>query len=186
MVLSGSKRTSSISSVVNQNSGGGSKKAGLPYQIGRSSSISIAFKQTSQFYGVLKGMKIYLKHILDYMGKIVDDKTAIRDKSISDISANIATATALENVTVDSTNTNEEIGTMISNLNVSGKKANLDAVAEGDDNSAELAAYNLAKTAADALNAILDARAELVTHEAELVTATTNKTTAQTNYDNQA
>jgi len=30
MVLSGTKRTSSISSIVNQNQGGGMKKAGLP------------------------------------------------------------------------------------------------------------------------------------------------------------
>lgn len=37
MVLSTTKRTSSISSIVNQNQGGGEKKAGFPYQIGRTS-----------------------------------------------------------------------------------------------------------------------------------------------------
>ena len=35
MVLSTTKLTSSISSIVNQNQGGGNKKAGLPYQVGR-------------------------------------------------------------------------------------------------------------------------------------------------------
>jgi len=35
MVLSGSKRTTYMSSIVNQNSGGGPKKAGLPYQVGK-------------------------------------------------------------------------------------------------------------------------------------------------------
>lgn len=35
MVLSTTKRTSSISSIVNQNQGGGEKKAGLPYIVGR-------------------------------------------------------------------------------------------------------------------------------------------------------
>lgn len=41
MVLSTTKRTSSISSIVNQNQGGGEKKAGFPYQIGRTSWSSI-------------------------------------------------------------------------------------------------------------------------------------------------
>lgn len=35
MVLSGTKKTSSLSSIVNQNQGGGNKKAGLPEQVGR-------------------------------------------------------------------------------------------------------------------------------------------------------
>lgn len=42
MVLSGPNRTSSISSIVNQNQGGGNKKAGLPQQIGRSYWFPIA------------------------------------------------------------------------------------------------------------------------------------------------
>jgi len=41
MVYSSSKKTRHISSIVNQNSGGGSKKAGFPYQIGRNSWSSI-------------------------------------------------------------------------------------------------------------------------------------------------
>ena len=41
MVYSSSKKTRHISSIVNQPSGGGSKKAGFPYQIGRNSWSSI-------------------------------------------------------------------------------------------------------------------------------------------------
>ena len=41
MVLSTTKRTASISSIVNVNQGGGDKKAGFPYQIGRDSWSSI-------------------------------------------------------------------------------------------------------------------------------------------------
>ena len=42
MVLSGTKTTSSISSLCNQNQGGGDKKAGFPYQVGRIMWTSIA------------------------------------------------------------------------------------------------------------------------------------------------
>jgi hypothetical protein len=41
MVLSTTKKTASVSSIVNQNQGGGHKKSGLPYQIGRNSWASI-------------------------------------------------------------------------------------------------------------------------------------------------
>ncbi len=41
MVLSTTKRTASISSIINQNQGGGEKKAGFPYQVGRTSWSSI-------------------------------------------------------------------------------------------------------------------------------------------------
>ena len=54
MVYSQTKRTASIASITNQNQGGGDKKAGLPYQVGRSSWTSIAFKGTSQRLSVLK------------------------------------------------------------------------------------------------------------------------------------
>ena len=37
MVLSGSKKTTLISSITNQSQGGGSKKCGFPYQIGKTS-----------------------------------------------------------------------------------------------------------------------------------------------------
>jgi hypothetical protein len=45
MVYSQTKRTSSISSITNQNQGGGSKKAGFPYLVGRDSWTSIAIRQ---------------------------------------------------------------------------------------------------------------------------------------------
>ena len=49
MVYSQTKRTSSISSITNQNQGGGNKKAGFPYLVGRDSWTSIALKQTKQY-----------------------------------------------------------------------------------------------------------------------------------------
>jgi len=49
MVYSQTKRTSSISSITNQNQGGGSKKAGFPYLVGRDSWTSIALHKTKQF-----------------------------------------------------------------------------------------------------------------------------------------
>ena len=43
MVLSSSRRTSSLSSIVNQNQGGGNSKPGLLPQVGRNSWTSVAF-----------------------------------------------------------------------------------------------------------------------------------------------
>ena len=54
MVLSTSKKVASVASIVNQASGGGSKKAGLPHQVGRESNTSVAFRSTSQTLAVLK------------------------------------------------------------------------------------------------------------------------------------
>jgi|TARA_B100000424_G_scaffold185760_1_gene144088 hypothetical protein len=54
MVYSQTKRTASIASITNQNQGGGNKKAGLPYLVGRESWSSIALKGTSQNLSVLK------------------------------------------------------------------------------------------------------------------------------------
>ena len=48
------KKTSSIASITNQNQGGGSKKAGLPYLVGRESWSTIALRNTSQRMSVLK------------------------------------------------------------------------------------------------------------------------------------
>ncbi len=54
MVYSQTKRTRSMSSLINQNQGGGNKKAGLPYQIGRETNSSIALRHTSQYLFELK------------------------------------------------------------------------------------------------------------------------------------
>ncbi len=54
MVYSQTKKTASIASITNQNQGGGNKKAGLPYQVGREAWTSIAFNGTSQRLSVLK------------------------------------------------------------------------------------------------------------------------------------
>ena len=48
MVYSQTKKTASIASITNQNQGGGNKKAGLPYLVGRESWSTVALKGTSQ------------------------------------------------------------------------------------------------------------------------------------------
>jgi hypothetical protein len=54
MVLSTTKKTSSAASIMNQSTKGGNKKAGFPASIGRSTSMTIALRQTSQNSEVLK------------------------------------------------------------------------------------------------------------------------------------
>jgi hypothetical protein len=54
MVLSGSKKTSSMASIMNQDTKGGNKKAGFPASIGRSTAMTVALRQTSQNSTVLK------------------------------------------------------------------------------------------------------------------------------------
>ena len=46
MVYSNSKRAASIASITNQNQGGGPKKAGFPYQVGRDSWTTLALGTT--------------------------------------------------------------------------------------------------------------------------------------------
>uniref|UniRef100_A0A6C0DN56 Uncharacterized protein n=1 Tax=viral metagenome TaxID=1070528 RepID=A0A6C0DN56_9ZZZZ len=64
MVLSnGSKKARHVSSIVNQNQGGGNKKAGFPYQVGRSSWSTVAFGMTDPVHGrccQLKSMQMTL------------------------------------------------------------------------------------------------------------------------------
>jgi len=54
MVYSQTKRTSYISSITNKPQGGGDKKAGFAYMIGRDSWSSIAMRGTSQQLSVLQ------------------------------------------------------------------------------------------------------------------------------------
>lgn len=54
MVLSGSKKASSIASITNQDTKGGNKKAGFPATVGRSTAVTVALRQTSQNSTVLK------------------------------------------------------------------------------------------------------------------------------------
>jgi len=52
MVLyNASKKARNATSIVNQNQGGGEKKAGFPYQVGRSSATTVAFNMTTPVYG---------------------------------------------------------------------------------------------------------------------------------------
>lgn len=200
MVLSSSKKTSSLSSIINKNSGGGPKKTGLPFQIGRTAAVSISLKNAGQNYQFTKGMKRYLKHVLMYYTKELTKITARRDAHIANVAAKITIANDLANVIVDDTKTDTEIAAMMNTLNVSGKetdvdakKALLDAVAEGDDNTTELTAYNTAlstyteaKTASDALNDIIVARANLKVKEDDVKAASDAKDAAETKYNNEA
>jgi hypothetical protein len=54
MVYSQTKRTASIASITNRPQGGGNKKAGLPYQVGRDSWSSIAMHGTPQKLSILQ------------------------------------------------------------------------------------------------------------------------------------
>ena len=54
MVLSSTKKTSSIASITNRNSGGGSKKAGLPHLVDRDAYASVHMKNTLQTMRLLK------------------------------------------------------------------------------------------------------------------------------------
>lgn len=197
MVLSGSKRTTYKSSIVNQNSGGGPKKTGLPFQIGREASVSIAYKNTSQKLVFLQGPKAMLKQALKIAKYFLSKATAVKATADALVTANIATADALSNVTVASTDDDTTIGTMITTLDVANKKNTSDADAttvsaageaatqqQIDDAAASLAAYNAAKTAADALQAIIDARATAATAATNVTTEQGKVDTAQTKLDN--
>ena len=194
MVLSGSKRTTYVSSIVNQNSGGGPKKAGLPYQIGREASVSVALRQTSQKLVFLQGPKAMLKQKLMIAKYYLDKVTAIKIAADALVTANIATADALSNVTVASSDNDTEIGSKITTLNVDGLKTTSDtdaaaaAAAPEDDAKATTAAnsladYTAAKTAADALQAIIDARVPAATAATNVNTEQGKVTTAQANLD---
>lgn len=48
MVLSTSKKASSVASITNQSTAGGNKKAGFPAMVGRSAAVTIGLHTTSQ------------------------------------------------------------------------------------------------------------------------------------------
>jgi hypothetical protein len=167
MVLSGSKKTSSLSSVINQNTGGGPKKAGLPYQIGREASVSMALKNTSNNLVFLQGARAMLVQKL----RSANFELANANKVVA---TKIYIANALTNVSVTKDDNNTAITNMINNLNVdtlettyNNAPADTEAVVDENGNvttpattakSDALAAWEAAKTARDALQAIIDAR----------------------------
>jgi hypothetical protein len=54
MVLSTTKKTSSVASIANQSTNGGNKKAGLPAMVGRNTAATVALHQTSQSLALLQ------------------------------------------------------------------------------------------------------------------------------------
>jgi hypothetical protein len=114
MVLSGSKRTTYKSSIVNQNSGGGPKKTGLPFQIGREASVSIAYKNTSQKYYLNKATAA--KAIADAL--VVSTQAAKdADGSQSNIDAYDAAVAAQTIAATNVTTEQGKVTTAQSNLN---------------------------------------------------------------------
>lgn len=199
MVLSGSKRTTYMSSIVNKNSGGGPKKAGLPFQIGREASVSNAYKNTSQKLAFLQGPKAMLKQKLRIAKYYLDKAVAVKNAADAVVTAKIATANALTNVTVASTDDDTAIDNMITAFNVAGLKSTSDTDAktvsdageaatqqEIDAAATSLAAYNAAKIPADALQAIIDARVHVSSESTAVINVTAEQgkvTTAQSNLD---
>lgn len=59
VLMNSSNRARHISSITNQNQGGGSKKAGFPYQVGRSSWTGIAFNSLNPITGNCCNLKSY-------------------------------------------------------------------------------------------------------------------------------
>ncbi len=53
------KRSSSYSQTINQNQGGGNKKAGFPYMVGRGWQTTIAFNNTNVVQGKCCQLKSY-------------------------------------------------------------------------------------------------------------------------------
>lgn len=60
------KRASSYSQTINQNQGGGNKKAGFPYIVGRNWQTSIAFNNTNVVKGHCCKLSSYQKLLFTY------------------------------------------------------------------------------------------------------------------------
>ena len=165
MVLSGSKKTTHLASIVNQDTGGGNKKAGLPHQIGREASVSIAFRNTSSNLFFLQGPKAMLKNKLKIATYYLTKAQAAKAEADALVASKIALADALDNVEVSADNDNTAIQVKIGTLTAIEPQtlAETDAIA--------------------ALQAIIDARAAAAPHVG-LVTAEEGKVaTAQGNLD---
>ena len=81
MVYSGAKRGSQLHSYNNGDFGGGVIKAGLPYQVGRTSAVTYAFRQTSQNLTLLRGRKNRLYRQLQEAIANLANKQAIADNA---------------------------------------------------------------------------------------------------------
>jgi hypothetical protein len=81
MVYSGSKRSTQLHSYNNGDFGGGMKKAGLPFQVGRTSAISYAFRQTSQNMALLGGQRYVLYLYLQGAIKAFAEKQLLADSA---------------------------------------------------------------------------------------------------------
>ncbi|MGA1049241.1 MAG: hypothetical protein ACO3UU_14640 [Minisyncoccia bacterium] len=165
MVLSGSKKTTHLASIVNQDTGGGSKKAGLPHQIGREASVSVAFRNTSSNLFFLQGPKSLLKNILKIATYYLTKAQAAKTAADALVASKITLADALDNVTVTSDDTNTAIQGKIDTLAAIDPQtqAETDAIA--------------------ALQAIIDARADAAPHVGLVAAEQTKVDAAQAKLD---
>ena len=189
MVLSTSKRTSSIASIVNQNSGGGSKKAGLPFQIGRESSVSRAFRKTSQYLFLLRGKRYQLEYLLANAIMILAKLTEIKTAADALVTSIVATVKGLNSSSTVTVNSNEaDVDELISSATtkISTKKEAYD-IATAADPLVESAVTQTKKEYDDAvaekaaLLALKDAVIAAAAADTNVGTATTNKSTAESN-----
>lgn len=174
MVYSGTKRSTQLTSYMNGDFGGGVTKAGLPYQIGRTSAISYAFRQTSQNLTVLRGRKYELYQYLQIAIQILAEKQSVADSENTTYMSSDASLQDKYNAAIalygDGTqfDDNSDIDAALSGLVSPADDAKINAL--NDIKSAQLVKSN-------AFLALNDANSELAL-------AQTKKDDAQTAYDN--
>ena len=174
MVYSGARRSSQMTSYINGDFGGGSKKAGLPYQIGRTSAITYAFRQTSQNLIILKGRKFELNYTLQSAIKNIADKQTIANSANANFMTSDTSLTAKYNATIalygDGTqfDDNSDIDIALAGLVSPADDAKISSLNE-------ITAARLVKT---------NAQTTLTSANQALSEAQSNKDAAQTSYDN--
>lgn len=171
---SGAKRSSQMASYMNGDFGGGPSKAGLPYQVGRSSAVSFAFRQTSQNLTLLRGHKYRLNKILQLAIQTLETKQQLAD-SANDTLMNTDTALS------DKYNSAIALygdGTQFDdNTDIN---AALGGLTSPDDDAKITALNEIIQARTSKNNAIL----ALTQANQDLSQAQTAKNTAQTDYDN--
>lgn len=174
MVHSGAKRSSQMASYMNGDFGGGPSKAGLPYQVGRSSAVSFAFRQTSQNLTLLRGHKYRLNKILQLAIQTLETKQQLAD-SANDTLMNADTALFYK---YNSAFALYDDGTQFDdNTDIN---AALGGLTSPDDDDKITALNEIIQARTSKNNAIL----ALDQASQDLSQAQTAKNTAQTDYDN--
>lgn len=173
MVYSGAKRSTQLHSYNNGDFGGGVTKAGLPYQVGRTSAISYAFRQTSQNLTLLGGRqhKLYLQ-LQQAIANLVNKQTIADNANTAFMDADTALQSKYDDVSAlyegAVINDDTDISDMLVGLT-------------SPDDDAKINALNAALTARTSKS---NAQTTLDTANLELSQAQTLKDATQTEYDN--